>query len=373
MGVFGAQPAQLTSLLQSLSAVHTGLSGGAPSGGATQVPEAAAAGGGATASAGGPSSAHQQQGMGRAARASSEPRPATSYNARHQQAEARRRSRINERLEALRQLVPHTERANTAQFLEELVLYVQGMQRRVAELVGQLGLPLSLQPATKPITFSDDTPEQTLQTHPRDDRHATQSQPGAAPLGHGALPPAQQDKAMQALAALLQHQHAQHAAATAHGLQLQHQHQRQHQQQPLVHHLNLHLQLQQGPAQLPPLPAQAQAQESGQASRPPPPQRAADSAADRQQSTGLQALAEGGLRSASQAFKDPAAAGGGVPGGATSAAPSTTAGPADAAQAVKRGYARHNPVGIPTDEELDMLHLELTSQQDVKRRRMGVA
>ena len=85
MGVFGAQPAQLTSLLQSLSAVHTGLSGGAPSGGATQVPEAAAAGGGATASAGGPSSAHQQQGMGRAARASSEPRPATSYNARHQQ------------------------------------------------------------------------------------------------------------------------------------------------------------------------------------------------------------------------------------------------------------------------------------------------
>lgn len=46
----------------------------------------------------------------------------------HAQAEARRRSRINERLEALRQLVPHTERANTANFLEELVAYVQRMQ-----------------------------------------------------------------------------------------------------------------------------------------------------------------------------------------------------------------------------------------------------
>lgn len=34
------------------------------------------------------------------------------------------------RLEALRQLVPHTERANTANFLEELVAYVQRMQAR---------------------------------------------------------------------------------------------------------------------------------------------------------------------------------------------------------------------------------------------------
>jgi hypothetical protein len=32
------------------------------------------------------------------------------------------------RLEALRQLVPHTERANTANFLEEVVVYVQGLQ-----------------------------------------------------------------------------------------------------------------------------------------------------------------------------------------------------------------------------------------------------
>jgi hypothetical protein len=46
------------------------------------------------------------------------------------QAEARRRLRINERLEALRQLVPHTERANTANFLEEVVQYVQRLQVR---------------------------------------------------------------------------------------------------------------------------------------------------------------------------------------------------------------------------------------------------
>ncbi len=35
------------------------------------------------------------------------------------------------RLEALRQLVPHTERANTANFLEEVVLYVQRLQVRL--------------------------------------------------------------------------------------------------------------------------------------------------------------------------------------------------------------------------------------------------
>jgi len=70
------------------------------------------------------------------------------------QAEARRRSRINERLEALRQLVPHTERANTANFLEEVVGYVQRLQARVVELERQLGLPPSVQASGKPISFS---------------------------------------------------------------------------------------------------------------------------------------------------------------------------------------------------------------------------
>ncbi|KAK2075590.1 hypothetical protein QBZ16_001698 [Prototheca wickerhamii] len=41
----------------------------------------------------------------------------SSYASRHQQAEARRRMRINERLESLREIVPHTDRANTATFL----------------------------------------------------------------------------------------------------------------------------------------------------------------------------------------------------------------------------------------------------------------
>ena len=51
------------------------------------------------------------------------------------QAEARRRSRINERLEALRRLVPHTRRANTANFLEECAAYVHNMH--VSELLGR--------------------------------------------------------------------------------------------------------------------------------------------------------------------------------------------------------------------------------------------
>eukprot|EP00887_Chlorella_sp_A99_P004309 scaffold15.g4309.t1 len=67
-----------------------------------------------------------------------------NYATRHQQAEARRRSRINERLEALRSIVPHSERANTATFLEEVVTHVQHLQRRVAELEAKLGLRPSL-------------------------------------------------------------------------------------------------------------------------------------------------------------------------------------------------------------------------------------
>ncbi|GAB4817113.1 hypothetical protein N2152v2_004159 [Parachlorella kessleri] len=63
-----------------------------------------------------------------------------TYASRHQQAEARRRSRINERLEALRRVVPHSERANTANFLEEVLAYVEHLQQRVAELEARLGV-----------------------------------------------------------------------------------------------------------------------------------------------------------------------------------------------------------------------------------------
>lgn len=73
------------------------------------------------------------------------------------QAEARRRSRINERLDALRKIVPHTERANTALFLEDVVKYVQRLQNRVAELESKLGLPPTVRPLVSPILFNDVT------------------------------------------------------------------------------------------------------------------------------------------------------------------------------------------------------------------------
>jgi Helix-loop-helix DNA-binding domain len=81
------------------------------------------------------------------------------------QAEARRRSRINERLDALRKLVPHTERANTAAFLEDVVRYIQRVQHRVLELELKLGLPPTVTLPAQPITFGDSaTPEGTLVT-----------------------------------------------------------------------------------------------------------------------------------------------------------------------------------------------------------------
>lgn len=38
------------------------------------------------------------------------------------------------RLELLRKLVPHAERANTACFLEEVIKYIEVLKRRVVEL-----------------------------------------------------------------------------------------------------------------------------------------------------------------------------------------------------------------------------------------------
>ena len=82
-----------------------------------------------------------------------------SYASRHQQAEARRRLRINERLDALRRIVPHTERANTTAFLEEVVRYVQTLQRRVMELELRLGLPPTVRPPEPPILFAESRSE----------------------------------------------------------------------------------------------------------------------------------------------------------------------------------------------------------------------
>lgn len=57
-------------------------------------------------------------------------------------------------MDALRKIVPHTERANTALFLEDVVKYVQRLQTRVAELENKLGLPPSVRPLAAPILFN---------------------------------------------------------------------------------------------------------------------------------------------------------------------------------------------------------------------------
>lgn len=52
-----------------------------------------------------------------------------SCASRHMAAEQRRRARINERLEALREIVPHSARANTAAFLTEVYDYIASLHR----------------------------------------------------------------------------------------------------------------------------------------------------------------------------------------------------------------------------------------------------
>ncbi|KAG2447488.1 hypothetical protein HYH02_007415 [Chlamydomonas schloesseri] len=69
---------------------------------------------------------------------SSDSRSSSAYASRHQAAEQRRRTRINERLELLRKLVPHAERANTACFLEEVIKYIEALKARTLELESQL-------------------------------------------------------------------------------------------------------------------------------------------------------------------------------------------------------------------------------------------
>ena len=42
--------------------------------------------------------------------------------------------RLQRRLDRLRSIVPHADRANTAAFLEEVINYIQSLQQRVLEL-----------------------------------------------------------------------------------------------------------------------------------------------------------------------------------------------------------------------------------------------
>lgn len=128
-----------------------------------------------------------------------------SYASRHQQAEARRRSRINERLDALRKIVPHTERANTAAFLEDVVRYVQRLQHRVLELELKLGLPTTVTPPSVPIAFGESTtPDGTVMTTttnaPGIDRMALHAVLQQAAATVAAMPGAPQGGAQQSSA-----------------------------------------------------------------------------------------------------------------------------------------------------------------------------
>jgi len=74
------------------------------------------------------------------------------------QAEARRRSRINDRLNLLRQLIPNAARANTCEFLDMAIDYVKRLQLRVIDLERQL-MVLPSDPkgggSSKPVGNSD--------------------------------------------------------------------------------------------------------------------------------------------------------------------------------------------------------------------------
>ncbi|KAF8063074.1 CRNKL1 [Scenedesmus sp. PABB004] len=78
--------------------------------------------------------AEERVGGSRGRTRSNDSRSSSHYASRHQQAEARRRTRINERLELLRKLVPHAERANTACFLEEVIKYIEQLKAHNAAL-----------------------------------------------------------------------------------------------------------------------------------------------------------------------------------------------------------------------------------------------
>ena len=54
---------------------------------------------------------------------------------------------FSRRLDALRLLVPHAERANTASFLDEAISYIKGLQKRIAELEGRSSVPAPDVPA----------------------------------------------------------------------------------------------------------------------------------------------------------------------------------------------------------------------------------
>ncbi|KAK9787467.1 hypothetical protein WJX73_001427 [Symbiochloris irregularis] len=86
----------------------------------------------------------QSTDSGSRGKARSSDKASSAYASRHQAAEQRRRSRINDRLDRLRACVPHQDRANTAAFLDEVIKYVQSLQQRVRELEAAVGVPSTI-------------------------------------------------------------------------------------------------------------------------------------------------------------------------------------------------------------------------------------
>ncbi|GMH39729.1 hypothetical protein BSKO_07627 [Bryopsis sp. KO-2023] len=72
-------------------------------------------------------------------RAPAKTKSQSDYASRHQAAEQRRRTRINERLERLRTIVPHAERTNTATFLEQVFTHIENLNAKVVELKTEVG------------------------------------------------------------------------------------------------------------------------------------------------------------------------------------------------------------------------------------------
>mmetsp|Transcript_38784 Transcript_38784/g.79308 ORF Transcript_38784/g.79308 Transcript_38784/m.79308 type:complete len:323 (-) Transcript_38784:613-1581(-) len=110
-----------------------------------------------------------------------------AYASRHQAAEQRRRTRINERLELLRQMVPHTDRANTASFLEEVIKYIDELKTRCMSLEKQVAAhspagSLQHQPQQHLLLVSNATEQP-----PIEQQHVNAVKPGAtdkpAPAG----------------------------------------------------------------------------------------------------------------------------------------------------------------------------------------------
>lgn len=70
-------------------------------------------------------------------------------NTKHRHAEAKRRERINERLQSLRELVPHDTRSNTATFLEGVISYIHGLQQTNQQLEAELAALTAMRAAAQ--------------------------------------------------------------------------------------------------------------------------------------------------------------------------------------------------------------------------------